>query len=238
MTPPPPLPPLYPPTHAPKGHTHTDSLLPNFDRFLLFRSCCAVVAPIAAVVAVAAVANFVAVAAVSPVANFVAIFDVAVVFVVAAGAIVAAVAAVAGGAVVVAVVAVAAKTNKTANAATNAAACDAHSNGKEYFQDAAGQVGPCRQTSACGAGFEEIVPPTSSSDRQCQACPSGTFAGVDDVLCSPISSCDAGQEVAVVASPSRDRTVTIPSPTPRRCAPFSLSHPSAIPTPLSFPPPP
>jgi len=78
-------------------------------------------------------------------------------------------------------------------AATNTSntVCEACTFGYTYAYVAPGATVPkCAPLKKCATGMEEAIPPTTSSDRQCTACPTGRFRDAS-MLADPASKCQA-----------------------------------------------
>lgn len=76
------------------------------------------------------------------------------------------------------------------------------------FQSAAGQA-ECEATTPCGAGTEELVAPTTYSDRACTPCVSGRTYGNSRGSCTEVRRCQAGTGEKAdggAPTPTSDRT--------------------------------
>ena len=91
------------------------------------------------------------------------------------------------------------------------------------FQDEVGLL-ECKAVTACLPGQREVTMPTLLMDRQCEACPDGTyqiFSGGSDreasaeegttAICTPVSECGAGQQqlVGMPTTSSSDRICVV-----------------------------
>ena len=68
----------------------------------------------------------------------------------------------------------------------------------------------CLALTTCGAGFVEAQAPTTSTDRVCQGCPSGTFkAEAGPGVCQPVRDCLPGTEESSSPTSIADRGCTV-----------------------------
>eukprot|EP00054_Salpingoeca_dolichothecata_P030336 m.246031 g.246031 ORF g.246031 m.246031 type:complete len:3452 (-) comp26641_c0_seq2:27-10382(-) len=75
----------------------------------------------------------------------------------------------------------------------------------DFFQDRSGQT-TCKRVQSCLSGFYVTRAPTSTSDRQCTACPPETWQHVPNQdQCMPATQCDAGEEETTPLGPFTDR---------------------------------
>lgn len=75
------------------------------------------------------------------------------------------------------------------------------------YADEAGRSGNCKIAASCAPGEEETTPLTSSSDRECEPCPPGSFSTQVNSLCTLHTACVPGEEELAEAMPNKDRQV-------------------------------
>jgi hypothetical protein len=73
----------------------------------------------------------------------------------------------------------------------------------------ASPASPCAEWTACGPGMSVGTTGTSTINRVCAECPSGTFSATPNATsCTPWSNCEAGTFVSSTGGPAADRTCT------------------------------